>query len=254
MTAGATIFIYMNLLYVVAMIQKNAGLVDVGWGFGFVLTALALFVSREETTTLHLLMLGFITLWGLRLTWHIGRRNIGKDEDWRYANWRKEWGKTYPWRSYLQIFMLQGLMMLLISASSIVAFSSLQDPSFYWLAAGVFLWWFGYIFEVVGDKQLESFVAKKKSNKTKKKYMTEGLWRYTRHPNYFGEVTQWWGLWLLVVSLPYGWAAVISPMTITILILFVSGVPMLEAKHMKDKTYQRYAAKTSKFIPLPPRN
>lgn len=252
--AALSVFVYMNIFYAIALVRKNAGLVDVGWGLGFVVLALVLFSSLSAVTPLHLLLMSLVALWGLRLTWHIGRRNLNQPEDWRYANWRREWGSTYIWRSYLQIFMLQGVMMLIISASIIIGFSTRIQPDLLFLSSGVFIWWLGYLFEVVGDRQLADFVQPKKSGQTKKKIMDEGLWRYTRHPNYFGEVIQWWGLWLLVASLPYGWIAIISPITITVLILYVSGVPLLEQKYKNDKAWQKYAQKTSKFIPLPPKS
>jgi steroid 5-alpha reductase family enzyme len=150
--------------------------------------------------------------------------------------------------------MLQGFMMLIISAPVIVAttFSDYDTPESM-LYAGMLIWLLGYYFEVVGDHQLARFIRNKKEGKTKIKIMNTGLWRYTRHPNYFGEVTQWWGIWLIVAGLPYGWVALLSPITITTLILFVSGIPLLESKYADDKEFQKYKQVTSKFFPLPPR-
>lgn len=252
--AALVIFIFMNLAFLLAKRQNNAGLIDVGWGLGFVVTTYVLFASRELATLTHVLLMSLILLWGLRLALHLGRRNFGAKEDWRYAKWRQEWGDNYWWRGYFQFFMLQGLVMYLVMSPVIVGFSTTAEPTLTLATIGVFIWWVGFLFEAIADKQLADFRARKKSGATKKKIMNEGLWRYSRHPNYFGEVALWWGLWLMVAGLPYGMFAVIGPLTITYLILFVSGVPLLEKKHAKDAAFQRYAKKTSKFLPLPPKS
>lgn len=245
----------MNLFYVISLYLKNAGVIDIGWGLGFVLVAIALLLNSHVLNLSVVVVYCLVHLWGLRLMSHLAQRTLANPEDWRYAKWRKDWGRHYAWRSYLQIFMLQGLLMLAISTSTIVAFAAgiEVEPKLTIVLLGIVVWVAGYYFEVVGDWQLRRFIAAKRAGKTKKKVMDQGLWRYTRHPNYFGEVTQWWGIWLVVASLPNGWLALISPLTITWLILFVSGVPMLEQKYAKDRTYLRYAKKTSRFIPLPPK-
>ena len=253
--SGFAVFLIMNMFYGLAMWQKNAGLVDIAWGLGFVAVAWSLLLSTSTLTSTQIIITSLITIWGARLAWHLGRRNIGQPEDWRYAQMRKDWGKAYWWRSYLMIFMFQGLLMLIISAPTIVAFASLQEQTISILAyLGVLVWTFGFVIETIADGQLRDFMARKKAGKTKSKFLTTGLWRYSRHPNYFGEATQWWGLWLVVSSLPYGLWALASPLLITYLILYVSGVPMLEKKFSKDKSWRVYASKTSKFVLLPPRS
>ena len=116
---------------------------------------------------------------------------------------------------------------------------------------GFIVWLIGFYFESVGDKQLANFIH---NPENKGKLMTEGLWKYSRHPNYFGEVTQWWGIWIIALSVPYGWVAIIGPITITILILFVSGVPLLEKKYKGRSDFEAYKKRTSIFIPLPPKS
>lgn len=251
--SAATIFLFMNLFYAIAVWQKNAGLIDIGWGLGFIAVVWTMILTTADLTSVQLAVSGLVTIWGLRLSWHVAARNLDQPEDWRYAQWRKDWGKNYWWRSYLQIFMLQGLLMLIISAPAIVAFATDAEISASWLYAGAIVWLVGFIFELVGDRQLSRFIADKRAKRTKEKLLTTGLWAYTRHPNYFGEVVQWWGLWLIVLSLDYGPLAVVSPLMITYLILFVSGVPMLERKYADNRAWQDYAERTSKFIPMWPK-
>jgi steroid 5-alpha reductase family enzyme len=174
---------------------------------------------------------------------------MGKPEDFRYASWRKQWGNQVMLRSFFQVFMLQGLLLLLVSASiTINAFQSSELVWWNWL--GVVVWAGGFLFETISDHQLTTFLN---NPNNKSKIMDYGLWRYSRHPNYFGEVTQWWGLWLVVLPSTYWYVALLSPVTITLLILFVSGIPLLEKKFASRPGYKAYAKKTSVFIPLPPR-
>jgi steroid 5-alpha reductase family enzyme len=194
-----------------------------------------------------------VSIWGVRLASHIGRRKIGKPEDFRYVKWRKDWGAWFPIRSYLQNFLFQGVLALIVSATTIVIANSATNttnPIHWWQIAGILLWVFGFSFEAIGDWQLARFL---KTNKTPGKIMSVGLWKYTRHPNYFGEVTQWWAIWIISLSLSNSLPAIVSPLLITFLIVFVSGVPMLEKKYKDNPTYQKYALKTSKLIPMIPK-
>ena len=147
-------------------------------------------------------------------------------------------------------------MMLLVGLPLLVVNYD-PGPGLYALdALGVFIWVVGFFFEAVGDYQLDRFIARKKSGEAKKsegRIMKTGLWRYTRHPNYFGEAAMWWGIFFIAVSAPLGYVAVISPLLISFLLLRVSGIPMLEKKYEKDAEFQKYAKKTSSFFPLPPK-
>lgn len=254
-TSALAVFIFMTWLYIIASIKQRADIVDVGWGLGFVMIAILNFMQAKSLNSYQVLVSFFIIIWGLRLAGHVAMRGAGKPEDWRYRNWRKEWGKSYWWRSFLQIFMLQGLMMLIISLPVFVVFnpSNIVEPIPWLVALGVGIWWFGFLFETISDYQLSKFIKLKLSKKTKSRIITSGLWQYTRHPNYFGEVTMWWGIWLIVASLKLGWLALLSPVLITFLILYVSGLPMLEKRYKNDKEFQSYAKITSKFFPMPPK-
>ena len=114
---------------------------------------------------------------------------------------------------------------------------------------GIAIWIFGFYFEAIGDWQLSKFIQ----DPEKTGIMKEGLWKYTRHPNYFGEVTQWWGIWLIALSTKYGLPSILGPLAITFLILKVSGIPPLEKKYADNEDFKKYKKKTSKFIPLPPK-
>ncbi|MCJ7679308.1 MAG: DUF1295 domain-containing protein, partial [Candidatus Aminicenantes bacterium] len=170
--------------------------------------------------------------------------------DFRYAKWRKEWGRWFVLRSYFQVFILQGVLMGIIALPILLVNASMK-PGLTWLdGLGVAVWVIGFCFETMGDLQLARF---KKNPSNKGKIMTSGLWRYTRHPNYFGESAMWWGIFLITLSVPGGWVGVVSPVLITFILLFVSGVRMLEKKYGDNPEFQAYAERTSVFIPFPPK-
>lgn len=250
LTLGLLLFGYMNVWFVISLVKKRMDIADVAWGLGFVVLAWTSYFLADVTSLRALVANTLVTIWGARLAWHILSRLAKKSEDSRYNQWRQDWGKWVVPRSYLQVFLLQGLFLYLIALP--VLWINLQPSTtwglFAWL--GLFIWLIGFYFEAVGDWQLKQFISKPEN---KGKLMTEGLWKYTRHPNYFGEVAQWWGIFLLAVTVSEGWVTIIGPLTITYLILYVSGVPMLEKKYQDRKDFQAYAKKTSKFFPLPPK-
>lgn len=244
------VFVFMSLIFLIALIRKRNDIVDIAWGLGFIVLAWFNFFMQAGYSPRQLLVTILITIWGARLAFYIGGRNAKKKEDFRYAQWRKDWGKYWIIRSYFQIFMLQGFFMLLI-ASPVFFLHTNQQPRLFWLdMVGLSLWFIGLFFEAVGDAQMSSFKA---NPENKGKVITTGLWRYTRHPNYFGEVTIWWGIFLIVISATSIWLALISPVTITFLLLKVSGIPMLETKYKDNLEFQKYAQHTSAFFPWFPK-
>lgn len=247
-TLIAILLVYMSLWFVVSLIRKRNDVADVAWGLGFVLMTGASFFLSGDSGIRGMLVGVLVSIWGLRLAWHIHRRNKGKVEDYRYLAWRKEWGKWFYIRSYFQVYLLQGLFLFLI-VSPVLLINKNAGPSLVLLDfLGVAVWLVGFYFEALGDAQLARFI---KNPENKGKLMQSGLWAYTRHPNYFGEVVQWWGLWLIALSVPGAWLGIVGPMTITFLILKVSGVPMLEKKLEGNPEFAEYKRKTSIFIPLP---
>ena len=248
--SAITICIYMTLFFILSTLKHDSSIVDIGWGLGFVLVAFLTLYIGGNFHIRQIVVSFLVLIWGLRLAIHIYSRNKGRDEDWRYKKWREDWGKKYLVRAFLQIFMLQGFFMLVIS-SSFIYINSSDIQSFNFLdIAGIVIWVIGFIFEAVGDWQLSKF---KIDPKNKGKIMTKGLWNYTRHPNYFGEVTVWWGIFLIALSIPGGWITILSPLTISFLLLKVSGIPLLEKKYDGNKEFEDYKKRTNAFFPWFPK-
>lgn len=245
------VFIYFSIFFVVGTIIKNNSIVDMGWGIGFVIIAWFTTWTSGSKFLPNIIITIMITIWGVRLFAHIMKRNLGRPEDFRYANWRREWGQWVIPRAFLQVYMLQGIFMLIV-ASPIIILNSKQSSTFTWTTTlGIIIWITGFYFESLGDYQLEQF---KKNPENKGKILNTGLWKYSRHPNYFGESTMWWGIGLAAFGSGAGFMSFIGPAVITYMLLFVSGVPMLEKSFAKRPGYQAYKAVTSVFFPLPPKN
>lgn len=247
-----TIIGAMTLLWLLSLMIKDASIVDIFWGTGFVIVVwlFAGLIGFENFALRQWIFLGIVSLWGMRLTIYLAMRNLGKGEDYRYANWRKEYGRHWWWVSFLQVFVLQGVVMWTISS---VYLPALQDPKTIdvWVFLGMIFWGIGFFFEAVGDYQMMQF-KKERSDDTQ--VMNKGLWRYTRHPNYFGDAMQWWGFFFFALAHPSGWMFIFCPLIMTFFLLKVSGVAMLE-EGLKDKKpkYSEYIRKTSAFIPMRPK-
>jgi steroid 5-alpha reductase family enzyme len=249
--AALAVFAYMTVVFVVALFKKDNSIVDIAWGPGFILVAALTFLFWPGASARQILANALVAAWGLRLGIHIALRNRGRGEDFRYANWRRAWGRWFVPRSYLQIFLVQGALMLavafpvvLINRPGAAAGLGVLD------GLGSALWITGFLFEAVGDRQLRVF---KRDPVNKGKIMDRGLWRFTRHPNYFGEALMWWGIFVIALAVPGGWRAVVSPVVITGLLLRVSGVTLLEKKYAGNAAYAEYIRRTSAFIPRPPK-
>lgn len=245
--AALSVFIYMLIFYISAQVIKNNSIVDIGWGPGFVLITFSLIFYTGNFSFPNILLLFMVATWAFRLFIHILFRNIEKPEDFRYADWRKSWGKKQAWVAFYKIFMLQGLVMIIISIPIIAFIASNAGKISFLNYTGIFIFLAGFIFEATGDYQLTRF---KKKEKNKGKIMMEGLWKYTRHPNYFGEAVLWWGIFLFTVGHGIVYISIVSPIVITLLLRFGSGVPMLEEKYREREDFKKYAEKTPVFIPL----
>jgi steroid 5-alpha reductase family enzyme len=250
LTVAGILFVYMTAWFFVSLVRRRNDVADVAWGLGFVLVAWSSHLLSASSGVRGMIVAVVVSIWGLRLAWHIYMRNRGKAEDYRYLAWRKEWGAWFYPRSYAQVFLLQGVLLFLIAIPVMIIEKSTATPLGLFDAAGIIVWLIGFYFESVGDRQLALFI---KDPANKGQLMQRGLWAYTRHPNYFGEVTQWWGIWLIALSVPGGLIGIIGPITITILILKVSGIPLLEKKMAEHPQFADYKRRTSMFFPLPPR-
>lgn len=246
---------YTTLLFIIAQIKKDNSIIDIGYGIGFIITAILLTIKALRHGPLApgaCIILLLITIWGLRLAHRIYTKNKNKGEDFRYASWRKDWMKKgylyFAARSYLQIFILQGLIISVVLLPFTLSLTT-THTTISTMLLGIVIWMFGFCFEVIGDKQLDRFIRSKSVHKGT--IMTQGLWKYTRHPNYFGESTMWIGLAYIAAT---GGASVfvfLSPLLITYLLLFVSGIPMLEKRWEGNEEWEAYKKKTSAFFPLP---
>ena len=242
---------YMTAWFFVALLKKDNSVADIAWGLGFVLIAvITLFGRGGERQARPFLASSLIFIWGMRLALHILLRNRKRGEDPRYAAWRAKWGGWFVVRSYLQVFLLQGFFILVISSPIILVNSSAQGPLTPLDLAGTAVWLVGFTFEAVGDRQLARF---KKDPANRGRIMDRGLWNYSRHPNYFGESLMWWGIFLLTLNVPGGWATAVSPLLLTFLLVRVSGIPLLEKKYAGNAEFQAYALRTSAFVPRPPK-
>jgi steroid 5-alpha reductase family enzyme len=238
--------------WLVSLWRRNASIVDVVWGPGFAAVALATSALAHGAPARRGLVAALAALWGLRLGGYLLWRNHGKPEDFRYQAMRRHWGARFPLVSLATVFALQGALMFAISLPLQVAQVSAEPAELGLLDGfGALLWLVGMAFETGGDWQLARFRA---DPAKRGQVLDSGLWRYTRHPNYFGDCLVWWGFFAIAASTPGGVYTVVSPIVMTILLRRVSGVSLLERSLAKRKPgYAEYMARTSAFLPAPPR-
>lgn len=242
----------MVFLWGLSIPLKNVSIVDVGWGIGFVLVA---WLATPFTVGPPMILKGLITVWGLRLASYLWLRNHGKPEDYRYVAMREKQGGSFVWSSLFRVFVLQGFIMWIVALPMMAAGAKpAADPCWVLTGAGCVLWLIGMFFEVVGDWQLARF---KSNSENQGKVLDSGLWKYTRHPNYFGEFVLWWGHWLVCLGISEytaTWWTIISPLLMTYLLLKVSGVALLErAMKRRSPEYASYIQRTSAFLPGRPK-
>lgn len=241
-------------LWRVSLRLRDASIIDIYWGCGFVLMAGVGAAVGEAPISRKLIVLAPVTVWGLRLAGYLAWRNLGHGEDPRYQAMRKKHGERFGLVSLGTVYGLQCVLGWIVATPLIVATTSSQapPPPTGFDIAGLMLFVFGLTFETVGDLQLARFKADPAS---RGQVMNRGLWRYTRHPNYFGEAVLWWGLWVMALSSPGGIWTAFAPAVMTFLLMRVSGVPMLEYKLKRTRAgYEEYVRQTSAFFPRPPRS
>jgi len=256
---SAVVFGGNSLFFLWCQHKEDNSWIDAWWSFSFILPNLALFCARmaDPATVPDIrakILLSLISMWGTRLSYHISARHKG--EDWRYQDMRQRWTKegghsNFLWNSFIYIFMMQGAFSLVVNSSAlyITAYSqssSLGVRDF----VGICIWAFGFLFEWASDEQLKTHLADKSPER--KRFLTSGLWQYSRHPNYFGEAVSWWGIYLMATSVTSGWKTIFAPVFITFLLRFVSGVPFLEKKYAGNPEWENYCKQTNIFVPMPP--
>ena len=250
-TAATAVAVYMLVFWFVSIARSNVSIVDIAWGVGFVIVAWVVHLNAEHSNTRSTIQLAFATIWGLRLGAYLLNRNWGEPEDYRYAAMRRRVGPSYTYKSIYMVFGLQGTLMLVVSLP-LMAVQGLPSTTPFglidWLATAMVV--VGFYFEAMGDHQLTRFKA---DPNNEGRVMDQGVWAWTRHPNYFGDALQWWGFWVFAISVPGAAWTVIGPIVMTVLLIRISGVHLLERGLRKRKPdYEAYIARTPAFIPRPP--
>ena len=241
----------MLAVWAISVNVRDASIVDIFWGFGFVVVAWVSLAVTNGHSVRAALLVAMATTWGLRLFIHLAIRNIGEEEDYRYQAMRRRAGDRFWITSLLRVFALQGAVMWVVSLPLQIGISEADRGWSPLWVIGTVVFLIGFGFEAIGDWQLARFKADSASDG---KVMDRGLWRYTRHPNYFGDATAWWGIGLIAASTPIGIVGLVGPAVITWLLLRVSGVPMLERGLKKKRAgYDDYVQRTSSFLPRRPK-
>jgi steroid 5-alpha reductase family enzyme len=250
-TAAIAIAALMLVTWSISLPLRNASIVDVVWGFGFVVVAWVVRLQGDTNETRQWLLVAMVTVWGLRLAGYLFWRNHGRPEDYRYRAMRKRWGARFPVVSLATVFTLQGVLMWIVSLPLQLGQVRDGDGVGMLAAIGAAVWAVGIVFEAVGDVQLARFKADPANDG---RVMDLGLWRCTRHPNYFGDSCVWWGIGLVAAESGVGAWGLVGSLVMTVLLLKVSGVALLERSlHKRKPEYAEYAARTSAFVPLPPK-
>lgn len=245
LTIFISLLIFIHFFFLVGVLKKNYAVIDIGWGLGFILIAMITYFHHPLSIR-NALTLFLVTLWGLRLASYLFKRNHGLPEDYRYAEFRKEWGAKANLHAYLKVYLFQGLLMFIISLPIMFGMKQELNEMTILNRAGAIIWVIGLSIEIWADNYLAWF---KKRPENKGKICTSGPWRFSRFPNYFGEVLLWYGIYLLNFSPATSWT-IIGPITINFLILKVTGVPFLEKKYSQREDYREYSKRVPRFVPF----
>lgn len=250
--SAAVVFVALVIVWRIGARMRDMSIIDIFWGPGFVLVALVTFALGDAPTGRRLLLLVLTGIWGLRLGTYLAWRNLGHGEDARYQAMRAHVGDNFHTWAFTHVFLMQGSILTIVSLPVQIGGNLTSDTVSSPLAiVGIAVWLVGITFEGVGDAQLARFKA---DPANAGQVMDRGLWRYTRHPNYFGDSCVWWGIWLTTLVHPVALLGAIGPTVMTYFLLNVSGKALLERRMRKSRPgYEDYVARTSGFFPLPPR-
>lgn len=252
LAAIVTIACLMLATWSVSLLRRDASIVDIVWGLGFVLVAWAAKFVTGASGAGNWLLLLMVTVWGLRLAGYLAKRNLGKGEDFRYKAMRRKHGERFAIVSLYTVFGLQGALMFVVSLPVTMGQRDTSAGTGFVVFLGFVVWAIGIYFEAVGDAQLARF---KRDPRNEGQIMDQGLWALTRHPNYFGDALVWWGLAIVGSSQGAGVWAFLGAGVMTVLLVRVSGAAMLDRLLAKRKPgYAEYMARTSGFIPMPRRS
>ena len=238
--------------WAISLVRKNVTIADSFWGLGFILIAWLTFFQTDGFMLRKLILSLLVTLWGVRLFIYMSIRNSGKGEDPRYASWRERHGENFWLVSLFKVFLVQALFQWIIALGVQYGQIASVPAHLTWLdAVGALIWAVGFTLETAADLQLYMFLS---DPANRGRVMDRGLWRYSRHPNYFGESLVWWGIFVIVLSTPWGVWTVVSPLVITYTLLKLTGVTLMEETEFSDNPeYQEYVRRTSAFIPWFPK-
>lgn len=248
---GAAFFLVlglMSILFVVYYFKKNAGIADIGWSLSFTLASWAYFFIGNGDSPKKWIITMMVTIWSLRLAWQLYQRFIATEEDARYRDLRQSWGGEQGDAKFFIMFIFQGVLAVVLSLPFLIVAANGESSWYSIEALGMFLWLIGVAGEALADHQLFKF---KQDPSNEGKVCQEGLWYYSRHPNYFFEFIVWLGFFFFALGTPGGWLSIISPALMLILLTKISGIPLAEAQALKSKgaAYEEYQKSTSSFIP-----
>lgn len=243
------VLIYTTVVFFIYLKVRRLDIADAAWGGIFIGLALVSY-GIGRAGFLQLLTTLLVCIWGSRLSYYIVGRLRNTREDARYVAMRARWKGSEVTNAYVRVFLAQGILGTIIALVVVVINLSAVTQVGVIAYMGIAVWVVGFLFESIGDAQLKKYLRDPRHRGT---IMTAGLWRYTRHPNYFGEALQWWGIWIIALSVPFGWLTIVSPLAITCLLLFVSGVPLAEKRFEGRPGWDEYRQRTSRFLPFPPK-
>lgn len=230
---------------------RRYDLVDVAWGLMIVAAAATSYLVSETKTIGGVVVVAMVVAWGLRLSLHIlGRWSRASAEDPRYVELRRSWPRRWTaLQVYVRMYLVQALLAAVVALPAVVYLANQTSVTTVY-SVGMAIWAVGFTFEVVADKQLARFIA---SPANTGKLMRSGLWRYSRHPNYFGEIMLWWGIAIMALSVPYGWVGLIGAATLTFVMCVISGIPPAERRNSNKPGWTDYKRVTSVLIPWSPK-
>ena len=259
--SAITLFIYIFIAFIVGTVKKNMGIMDIFYGPAYFVVAITSLISNIILTSSlsirQVIVTILVLIWAIRLAGYVYIRKRGKTEDYRYKTIRDRWKTNVALKSFFKIFLFQGIIVYLVAitvwfvnVSDNPPLVSLLDFGGITLWLGTIIWLIGFLFETIADFSLYKFLQKPEN---KGKIMRKSLWKYSMHPNYFGEVTQWWGLFVIALAVPFGFVTIVGPAYITFQIIKISGVKLLDKRYAENEEYQTYKRKTSAFIPWFPK-